>query len=249
MDFRYYAAFLSEWLGAIGVAWLLSLSPRFHRPQIGFRYARRDGLVALSLFVLILGFAFLFYSFRPPVFPQPLRIAPPPVHDLLQALLVAAFCLVPFILAMLVRKQPVRAIGWNPALFRPALQMGFGIAVLTIFLGNRFMTLFGGLKSDLFLPLLYAAGVSLVEETIFRGYIQVRLVWWMGRWPGLLVTAALSAVWQLPVWMNHLPDNTIWILLALAFGKSLVLGWVMQKSGHVIAPALYRAISIWMQFI
>jgi len=26
----------------------------------------------------------------------------------------------------------------------------------------------------------------------------------------------------------------------------LVLGWVMDRSGHVLAPALYRTISFWI---
>lgn len=249
MDFRYYAAFLSEWLGAVAVAWLLSTSPRFQAPVLGFKYARRDGLVALSLYAVIFVFAVIFYSTNPPVFPDPLRLVPGPVHSQIQALMVAGACLLPFLIALAVRRQPVRSTGWNPKLLGAALQMGFAIAILTVFLRNQVMPLLGGLASDRFLPLLFALGISLAEETIFRGYIQLRLAWWLGPWVGIPLTAALSALWHLPAWYNTLPLETTLILLVMTFLQALVLGWIMRKSGHVVAPALYRTVSIWIGFL
>jgi membrane protease YdiL (CAAX protease family) len=249
LDFRLFAAFLSEWLGAFSLTWLLSLSPRLQKPILGFKYARRDGIMALSLYSVILAFAFVFYIFTPPIFPEPLRIAAAPVHDLLQALLVAAICLLPFIASILLRKQPVRSLGWDMGLLRPALQMGFAIAIMTIFLRNHVMTILGGLPPERLNPLLLAMGIAILEETIFRGYIQPRLAWWLGPVPGIALTAALSTLWHLPVWLNWLPGETILILVGLTFVQALVLGWIMRKAGHVAAPAFYRAFSIWMQFL
>lgn len=247
MDFRYYVAFISEWLGAFATAWLLSFSQRFQKPRVGFVYARRDALVAISLYVVILLFAFLFYSTALVSFDEPLRPAPAPLHALKQALFAAGVCLVPFAAALFLRKQPIRSIGWNPALLKPGLQMGFAIAVLTVFLRNQVMTIFAGLESQQYVPLLLALPLALFEETIFRGYIQMRLSWWLKPVPGITLTAALYALWQLPPWLNRLPTETILILLALTFIQGLVLGWIMHKSGHVAAPALYRAFAIWMQ--
>lgn len=249
MDFRFYAAFISEWLGAVGTAWLLSFSPRFRKPPLGFKYARRDGFIALSLSALVVTFSYFYYSFYPPIFPEPERIGAAPVHDLQQALMVAGICLLPFLISLVLRKQPIRSLGWNRAFFTPALQVGFAIAILTIFLHNRFMDLLGGRLTGQLFPLLLAAGVALAEETIFRGYVQQRLAWWLGPVPGILLTAAISTLWHLPVWLKHFEVNTILILVGLTFVQALVLGWVMRKTGHVAAPALYRAISIWMQFV
>lgn len=240
--------FISEWLGAVAVAWLLSLSPRFQKPVIGFRYARRDGFVALSLYALILVFAFVYYNFNLPLFSTPLRIAPAPINDLWQALLLAVLCLAAFLTALFTRKQPFRSAGWNQAVFTPALQMGFAIAVLTIFLHNRVLDVLAGVSSERLVLLPMAIGISLAEETIFRGYIQLRLASWLGPWIGLASTAVMFAVWHLPAWLHGLPVETVLILLGLTFGQGLILGWVMLKSGNVIAPALYRSFSIWMVF-
>lgn len=249
MDFRFYAAFISEWLGAVATAWLLSFSPRFKKPPLGFKYPRRDGFIALSLSALIVLFSFVYYSFYPPSFPEPTLIAAAPVHDLKQALFAAGICLLPFLISLVLRKQPVRSLGWNRAFFTPALQVGFAIAILTIFLHNRFMDVLSGRAFDQLLPLLFAFGIALAEETIFRGFVQQRLAWWLGPVPGILATALISTLWHLPVWLNRLPGNMIFILLGLTFVQALVLGWVMRKTGHVSAPALYRAMAIWMQFI
>lgn len=248
LNFPYYAGFISEWLGAVSVAWLLSLNSHFKSPQVGFKYARRDGLIALSLFALILLFSFIFYSQNAPALPASLQPIPAPWVDLKQAAFVAALCLAAFLVALAVRRQPLRSIGWNPALLRIGFQLGLATALLTIFLRNRVMDLLRGVDSTGLLLLLLALGVSLAEETIFRGYIQLRLTWWLGDWPGLVLTAALFALWHLPAWLNHVPVETGVISAALTFAQGLVLGWIMKKSGSVAAPTLYRAVSIWINF-
>jgi membrane protease YdiL (CAAX protease family) len=251
--FNALIAQLSEWLGAIAVAWLFSLSPRLKQPPIGFKYARRDGITALMLFGLILILAFGLYTINPPAFPQVVRPAPAPVANLSQALIAALMALAAFVVALVVRKQPARSAGWNfrvgkTDVFFPALQMGIAIAILTIFLRNRVMDVLAGLSpADLHI-LVLAMGVSLAEETIFRGYIQLRLSWWMGQWVGLALTAALFTLWHLPAWLNRVPVGMGLLLAGLTFVQGLVLGWIMSKSQNVIAPALYRSISIWMNF-
>ncbi|HEX9018478.1 MAG TPA: CPBP family intramembrane glutamic endopeptidase [Anaerolineaceae bacterium] len=225
------------------------MSSRIQRPQIGFKYARRDGIIALSLYLLILVFSFLFYAFNAPVYPQPLHLAAAPVNDLGQALTLALLSLAVFAAAMVIRRQPIRSIGWNPATLRPALLAGFALAVITIFLRNRFMYILGGQAGDKLIPLLLALGIAMAEETIFRGYLQLRLVWWLGPVPGILLTSALSTLWHVPAWLGRLPVETTLILTGLTFLQALVLGWAMRKTGHVLVPGFYRAISIWVQFL
>jgi membrane protease YdiL (CAAX protease family) len=206
-------------------------------------------MMALGLFGAIVAFVLGYYSFTNPIFPDPLRIAPAPANDLVQALLVALLSLIPFIASLFLRKQPVKSLGWNPAMLSAGLQMGFAIAVFTVFLRGKFMTILGGVPADKFLPLIFALGIALAEETIFRGYIQLRLAWWLGPVPGIALTAALSTLYHLPIWLFRLPANTILILAALTFIQALVLGWIMRKAGHVAAPAIYRAFAIWMTFL
>jgi membrane protease YdiL (CAAX protease family) len=249
LDFRSIVVFFSEWLGAVATAWLLSISPRFKKPPIGFVYARRDGIMALSLASVIILFAFVYYGSNPPSFPPTVPLAPGPVHALGQALFVSGVALLPFLIALVLRKQPVRSLGWNRALLAPGIQVGIAIAILTIFLRNRFQLVLTGEAFTQLTPLLLALGVAVAEETAFRGYIQLRLTWWMGPVPGILLTSALFTLWHAAAWWNRLPNDTILTLAVLTFLQSLVLGWVMRKAPHAAAPAIYRAFSIWMQYL
>ena len=55
--------FASELIGVIAVTLLLTLSPRFRQQRVlTFRYPRREGIVALSLFAVTLVTAILFFT-------------------------------------------------------------------------------------------------------------------------------------------------------------------------------------------
>ena len=245
MNIQSLAGFISEWLGVIAVAWMMGIAARFQKPVTGFKYARRDGFAALGIAAVLLVFAFAYQFFNPPTFPDPAPIAPGPIADLGKALVLAGLGLLPVLAALYTRKQPIRSAGWNQPLIVPGLLMGLAIALLTIFLRNRHYDLLLGLDSTELTQLFLAIGIALAEETIFRGYIQLRLVWWLGLWRGILLTSVLYTGWHLAAWVGRLPADTIVVLVLLTFIQSLVVGWVARRSGGVAAGALYRAISIW----
>lgn len=242
--------YISEWLGVLAIVWIFSLSPRFQRIPLGFQHARRDGIMALSLYGVILAFSFLFYGqMAQPIFPEPLIPAPAPVHQLPQAAMAAGLCLLPFLIALALRQQPPKSAGWRQSTLTQSVQLGVVLALLTIFLRNRVMEVLGGDSAPVmqFLPL--ALAVAVLEETIFRGYIQQRLAWWLKGWPGVVLTAILFTVWHIPAWLGRLPTETIVVMSVLTLAHGLLLGWMMQKSGHAAVPALYRAVSIWMNWM
>jgi membrane protease YdiL (CAAX protease family) len=237
-------AIISEWLGVIAVTMILGLNPIFRRALVGFRYPRREGLVSFFLYVLILIFAFIFYSGSA----NPALIKSNTPQDVLyQRLFLAGLSLIPFLLALTVRKQPIRSTGWSRQMLRPGFELGLALAFLTIFLRGKIYSLMGGVTPAEGYALLASAGLCLAEESIFRGYIQLRLCSWMGKWVGWVVTSLLFTVWQLPRLMLN-PVN-LPINLALSLGQALVLGWISQRSGNVLVPVLYRTISEWIAFI
>ena len=94
--------------------------------------------------------------------------------------------------------------------------------------------------------LIGAIGIAVAEETIFRGYIQLRLNFWLGDNRGWIASALAYAAWRLPGITAGASLQPILIGLALVLAQGLVIGFLMRKSGHVIAPVLYHAVSIWM---
>lgn len=240
------APYLAEWLGVVALVWLFSLSPRLRQPRLGFKYARRDGLVALSLFLLIALFSFALYSGQVGGrLIDSLRV-PELVQPLLRPLVLSLVCLLPFVLALALRGQPARSIGWGAASLRPGLYAGVLLALLTIFLRNRVMDVLGGPSSEQMTYLFYALGTALAEETVFRGYIQPRLSWWLGENRGWIAASLMFAVWRFPALLGKGETVSLLIGLGLLIVQGLLAGWIMRRANHAIAPALYRAASIWM---
>lgn len=235
---------LPEWLGAVAVLMLATLSPRFKRPPLVFKYARRDGMLALSGFAIIMVLAFIFSQVNIGAITAPFSQN---LRGLANRMLLALVCAVPFIAALLVRKQPWRSIGWNRAMQMPALQLGFALAFMTIFLRGKFNSLFTGMNADAVNALWMWLVTVLAEETIFRGYLQLRFTTWWGQRAAWLGTAGLFLLWQLPRWVAS-PDTLVFNLVVGAV-QALLCGWIMRQSGHVAASTLYRAVSEWLLFL
>jgi len=249
MDVKYWLGFLSEWLGAVAVVMIAGVSPLLKKIRlIEFRFPRREATYSLSLFAICYVIAFQYFSNPLFGFLKTFANRFPGGEDA-QRMVLAVICLIPFILALLLRGQPFKSIGWGKANLKPALILGFLLVVLTIFLRGKFGALIGGITREQSTLLLVWLVYALAEETIFRGYIQLRMISFLGTTWGWLATAALYVLWQLAGRLWVLPFAEIWPKMIIVLVQGLLLGWIMRKSGHVIAPALFRAAAGWLLFI
>ena len=255
---------LVEWMGVIAVTLLLSLSPAFQRRRpVQFVYPRREGIIAISLAVLsALLAAVLFSSFFSgaalPSDPLTSPTAPPAnqpfTYSLAQLVQQAELALVaaaPFLLALAIRRQPLLSAGLSRASLRPGLQLGAALALITIFLTNKIYAIINGLTQAELLYLVAMLIVGLAEEFIFRGYIQLRLMGWLGEIQGWLLAAAIYALWHLPqkLILEGAALPQLGLSLAYLFVFGLLLGWIMRKSGSVLATGIYHAVHNWIQIL
>jgi membrane protease YdiL (CAAX protease family) len=241
---------ISEWSGVIAVIWLAGLSPRFRPKPLGFKYPRREGIVAISLFTLILAGAFLFYNKMP--------TAENVTDGLWQRLVVAGAALGITAVALFGRGQPLRSVLWGRELLGAGFRLGLALVMLTLFLEGKIMTLINGVSAQEGSALLAWVGIAFAEETVFRGYIQPRISAWIeslvktetSNWIvgrlGWLATAGMFVLWQVP---RLLPVGLPWQGLVLALVQGLIVGWLAQRSGNLVAPWLYRMISEWLAFV
>lgn len=231
---------VSEWLGVIALAWIAGISPRFHRRPINFIYQRRENVISFSLLILALAAGLLVKAF---VFPTAALTALSLPGIVNQRLWLAVILLAPFLLALLYRRQPVRTLGWGKT-FRPSFQLGLGLLALIIFLHGKIFAIINHMSGALAILFLVLLIIALLEESVFRGFIFIRLTAGFGSASGLVMTALLSTIWQAALLVDF-NAATVMVLpgIAVILVQSLVLGWVMKKSGHVIAPAMYAAIS------
>ena len=255
---------LVEWMGVIAVTLLLSLSPAIQRRRpVQFVYPRREGIISLSLALLVTLLAAVLFSnfFHGAVLPsdpltspaaspanQPFMYTP---AQLVQQAELALVMAAPFLLALAIRRQPLLSVGLSRPNLRPGLQMGAGLALITVFLSGKIYTILNGLTSaeGLYLVAMLIAGLA--EEFIFRGYIQLRLMGWLGEIPGWLLAAALFSLWHMPqkLILEGVSLPQLGLSLAYLFAWGLLLGWIMRKSGSILSTGIYSAVHNWIQIL
>lgn len=230
---------LIELATAAAVGWIARSGPSFRYRQIGFVYKKRDGIVALVLWAVLMLLAAGAAFGVLPLLPVASLGFPASLEKEFTAAILALLVTAGLLSA---RRQPLKSVGWGKATLRNGTLLGLSLAFLVLFLAGRFTEVIQAATRNL--PgLLVVAGLGLAEETIFRGYIQLRLEWWLGRRWGLLAAAGLAALWRLS-FLLALPGEAL-ARLALALAQALTLAWLAQCSGHTLAPTLYRILSTW----
>ncbi len=141
------------------------------------------------------------------------------------------------------RMPLLRSLAWEKCTFRPKhlVFLGLGLAVAVVILGNLLrlpdvQTAFDKLLADLPSRIGIAIfGVTLgpiIEELLFRGFLQPVLVDSMGVLPGILVTSALFGS------LHLMQNDFIWQSGVLITLVGFVLGLVRHVTGSTRASAL-----------
>jgi membrane protease YdiL (CAAX protease family) len=244
-----WLGYVIEWMGAIAVVMIAGTSPMFKSiRRIDFRFPRREATFALSVFALCYLIAFQYFGNS--IFQFLLDFSKIlPGGELAQRALLAVISLILFLLATFLRGQPLKSIGWGKANFKLGLTLGILLVIIAIVLRGKFTTLLNGVTSEQGGLLLVCLLLALAEETIFRGYIQLRLSSFLGSNWGWLATAVLYLLWQLPGRLWVLSFSQLWPMLIVSFAQALLFGWIMRKSGHVVSSVLFRAVAAWLLFI
>jgi membrane protease YdiL (CAAX protease family) len=255
---------LVEFAGVVAVTLLLGLSPAFQqRRPVVFVYPKREGVVALSLFVVMTGLlTLIFLQMNPSPGEAIPAVLPANGMHLLDGFTytpealarqagLAGLMLLPFGLALLVRRQPLLSAGLSARTWRAGLEMGLALALITIFLTNKTYAILKGLNSSQWLYLAAMLIAGLAEEFVFRGYIQLRLMGWLGQTWGWVITSALFSLWHIPqqllIQQISLPELAY--RLGILFALGLLLGWIMRKTGNILAPGIYHAIHNWVAVV
>lgn len=98
--------------------------------------------------------------------------------------------------------------------------------------------------------LLFYSLVGFGEEFLFRGYLQTRLVGWLGAVRGWILASVIMA-------LVHLPGRLLQGLgLLEAFSScvslisvSLLMGFIMLRTGNLLAPGLFHTFGNWVRVL
>lgn len=256
---RAFILLIIEWIGVLAVIQVFSISPAIQlRRPVKFTQPRREGQLTLSLVVLaVLLVALLtqwqaiplqkLISFAQMGFNA--QLARPESYNLTVLLWQTAFLallIAPFLWNVRTRKQPWLSVGLKRQMISGGLQVGFGLALITVFLRSKVDNLITGPYTLESLWLLVGSLLScFVVEFGFRGHLQLRLMAWLGDRQGWLLSSALYALWSiLP--LLQLPIGTIALNLGYRLVMGLILGWAARKSGGILAGWMYSTLHNWL---
>jgi len=176
----------------------------------------------------------------------------PDVTGPLKVLLECIFPIIevaPVALALWLRKEPVNTLGLTS--LNLAKSIIIGIICSIIFTGGIIIINLSSISFGLnkLWTLMELAIVGLTEEIIFRGYAQTRLIAWLGKPKGLVISSLLFSIAHFPQRMLVYGYGVIAAAKSslLLMPTALVLGYMMMKTENITAPAILHTFVDWSQ--
>lgn len=148
-------------------------------------------------------------------------------------------------------KESLRSIGISRTNLWQAAVIGIGLAALTFcpLPGEPFVRL-PRITPTHGMVLIFYAFVGFGEEFLFRGYLQTRLVAWLGVARGWILAAVVMAVVHFPGRLLQgmgLLDS--FDSCASLIPVSLLMGFIMLRSRNLLAPGIYHTFMNWSKVL
>lgn len=166
---------------------------------------------------------------------------------------IALILIGPILLTMRWRREPWASAGVSQHHLGGSLVVGTLLALLSlvsIFFGGEHspVQVLGHMDSGHLWALFQYTVVGFGEEFAFRGYLQSRLVAWVGRWPGWVLASVLMALAHAVQRLKVAGMSPLEALLSSAslIPTSLFMGYVMLRTGNVVAPGLAHTFADWV---
>jgi hypothetical protein len=97
------------------------------------------------------------------------------------------------------------------------------------------------------LLLVHYSMVGFGEEFLFRGYLQTRLIAWLGPWRGWVFASVVMAAVHFPHrWLigGMSPGEAV-LATAGLMPVSLLMGFIMLRTQNIVAPAIFHTFADW----
>lgn len=163
--------------------------------------------------------------------------------------------LFPILIVKKIRKETWRNCGVSKHNLKQSIWIGIILAVLIItsallLNSSNFEDVGQKFTINVFWALLYYAVVGFSEEFMFRGYLQVRIMEWIGKWQGWIVTSILMALIHIPQRMAlGLSPLEALISSAYLIPISLIMGYIMIKTENIVSPGICHTFANWVNVI
>jgi membrane protease YdiL (CAAX protease family) len=213
--------------------------------------ARRSAWSALAaillpmVFITVIGWAMSRQATRPASDTQIIHTGWSVINQLIAYIL---FC-GPAILVLRARRESWDSVGITTHNLIKGLLIGSLLAVATVLTCSECLKgITAGLNANHFWALLQFTVVGVSEEFLFRGYLQSRLMAWLGQWRGWLLASILMALVHVAQRMVVGGLNPLAALVSSAslLPISLLMGYVLLRTENIVAPAIFHTFADWV---
>lgn len=164
--------------------------------------------------------------------------------------------LLPIFIIKKVRNESWESTGISKHNLKASILIGTILAIITIanviiFGPKSLRDISHNLNLSSLWALIYYAIVGFCEEFMFRGYLQIRLMAWLEKWRGWLLTSIFMALIHTPQRMASMglsPKDAI-ISSALLIPISLTMGYILIKTENIVAPSIYHTFANWVSVL
>jgi membrane protease YdiL (CAAX protease family) len=184
--------------------------------------------------------------------PDPQHFAAP--HDsfnsVLSQTIIAVIAFGPAALMMRLRKESWASAGVSRTNLGKSVVLGavIGLITMSTVVAARGWGVLATLGAGHFWAFLRYGVVGFGEEFAFRGYLQTRMIAWLGRAPGWVMASlvmALAHVGQRVAALGMSPGAALASSVAL-IPISLLLGYLMIRTENIAAPGLMHTFADWV---
>lgn len=162
----------------------------------------------------------------------------------------------PILIEKRIKKESWESTGISMYNLKASIFIGVILGIITIlsvilFSSKSLTHIVHELNLSSLWALLYYAVVGFCEEFMFRGYLQTRLIGWIGKWKGWILTSIVMALIHIPQRMAAmgLSFQDAIISSVLLIPISLTMGYIMLKTENIVAPGIYHTFANWVNVL
>ncbi len=148
----------------------------------------------------------------------------------------------PILIAMKWQKETLTTAGISTLNLRSSLFLGLstsGVALIAVF---GFLDAPGFSSSFIWIFIQFSF-VGFFEEFLYRGYLQTRLMRWLGTYQGWTIASVLMALSHISI-IYYWHDKSLveaFLISSRLIPMSLAFGYLYMKTGNILGPALAHA--------
>ncbi|KJR47537.1 hypothetical protein UF75_2115 [Desulfosporosinus sp. I2] len=178
------------------------------------------------------------------------------LNSVINIVIIWLVMLSPILIMKKIRNESWRSTGISKHNLRQSILIGTILIIITLVSSILFSSKsLSGIGENFNLSVLWAIFYFIVigfsEEFMFRGYLQIRLIEWLGKWKGLIFTSVFMALIHIPQRMAVIglsPYEAI-SSAVLLIPVSLMMGYIMIKTENIVAPGMYHSFINWINIV